>query len=189
MTVEMIYYDWTPESMLEVTLPEPDNFLKVRETLTRIGVSSRKEKVLYQSCHILHKQGHYYIVHFKELFAHSYIKPKLNKVNKNYNFSTIDNNNNNTETNQDKREDSTHTSHTHSSLAKTIPNEVENFLKIQMNAVEFDNDRDNDTSVPLKGEKLTNTGIALSTALRKKFESSLNKQGHRNKFQNQEERC
>ena len=57
MTVEMIYYDWTVESMLEVTLPEPDNFLKVRETLTRIGIASRKEKKLYQSCHILHKQG------------------------------------------------------------------------------------------------------------------------------------
>jgi len=69
MTVEMIYYDWTPESMLEVTLPEPDNFLKVRETLTRIGIASRKEQKLYQSCHILHKQGRYFIVHFKELFA------------------------------------------------------------------------------------------------------------------------
>ena len=69
MTVEMIYYDWKPDSMLEVTLPEPDNFLKVRETLTRIGVASRKDKKLYQSCHILHKQGRYYIVHFKELFA------------------------------------------------------------------------------------------------------------------------
>jgi hypothetical protein len=55
--------------MLEVTLPEPDNFLKVRETLTRIGIASRKDKKLYQSCHILHKQGRYYIVHFKELFA------------------------------------------------------------------------------------------------------------------------
>jgi len=65
----MIYYDWTPESMLEVTLPEPDNFLKVRETLTRIGIASRKEQKLYQSCHILHKQGRYFIVHFKELFA------------------------------------------------------------------------------------------------------------------------
>ena len=54
---------------IEVTLNEQDDFLKVRETLTRIGVSSRKEKVLYQSCHILHKQGRYYIVHFKELFA------------------------------------------------------------------------------------------------------------------------
>ena len=69
MTVEMIYYDWTPESMLEVSLPEPDNFLKVRETLTRIGIASRKENKLYQSCHILHKQGRYFIVHFKELFA------------------------------------------------------------------------------------------------------------------------
>ena len=69
MTVEMIYYDWKPDSMLEVSLPEPDNFLKVRETLTRIGIASRKDKKLYQSCHILHKQGRYYIVHFKELFA------------------------------------------------------------------------------------------------------------------------
>jgi hypothetical protein len=69
MTVEMIYYDWKPESMLEVILPEPDNFLKIRETLTRIGIASRKDKKLYQSCHILHKQGRYYIVHFKELFA------------------------------------------------------------------------------------------------------------------------
>jgi hypothetical protein len=69
MTVEMIYYDWTPDSMLEVTLPEPDNFLKIRETLTRIGIASRKENKLFQSCHILHKQGRYFIVHFKELFA------------------------------------------------------------------------------------------------------------------------
>lgn len=69
MTVEMLYYDWTPDSMLEVVLPEPDNFLKVRETLTRIGIASRKDKRLYQSCHILHKQGRYFIVHFKELFA------------------------------------------------------------------------------------------------------------------------
>ena len=60
---------WTAESMVEVVLKEPDDFLKVRETLTRIGVASRKEKKLYQSCHILHKQGRYYIVHFKELFA------------------------------------------------------------------------------------------------------------------------
>ena len=60
---------WTTESMVEVSLREPDDFLKVRETLTRIGVASRKEKKLYQSCHILHKQGKYYIVHFKELFA------------------------------------------------------------------------------------------------------------------------
>ena len=60
---------WTSDSMIEVGLGEPDDFLKVRETLTRIGVASRKEKKLYQSCHILHKQGKYYIVHFKELFA------------------------------------------------------------------------------------------------------------------------
>ena len=60
---------WTAEQMVEVGLKEPDDFLKVRETLTRIGVASRKEKKLYQSCHILHKQGRYYIVHFKELFA------------------------------------------------------------------------------------------------------------------------
>jgi len=69
MSVEIIYYDWTPDSMLEVLLPEPDNFLKIRETLTRIGIASRKEQTLYQSCHILHKQGRYFIVHFKELFA------------------------------------------------------------------------------------------------------------------------
>ena len=62
-------YLWSPEKMVEVLLSEPDDFLKVRETLTRIGVASRKEKKLYQSCHILHKQGKYYIVHFKELFA------------------------------------------------------------------------------------------------------------------------
>ena len=62
-------YSWTPDKMVEVLLSEPDDFLKVRETLTRIGVASRKEKKLYQSCHILHKQGKYYIVHFKELFA------------------------------------------------------------------------------------------------------------------------
>ena len=60
---------WSQAQMVEVTLNEPDGFLKVRETLTRIGVASRKEKKLYQSCHILHKQGRYYIVHFKELFA------------------------------------------------------------------------------------------------------------------------
>ena len=60
---------WTTDSMIEVGLKEPDDFLKVRETLTRIGVASRKEKKLYQSCHILHKQGKYFIVHFKELFA------------------------------------------------------------------------------------------------------------------------
>ena len=61
--------NWTPNMMVEVLLNEPDDFLKVRETLTRIGVASRKEKKLYQSCHILHKQGHYFITHFKELFA------------------------------------------------------------------------------------------------------------------------
>jgi hypothetical protein len=59
---------WSPVNMLEITLAEPDDFLKVRETLTRIGVASRKENKLFQSCHILHKQGRYYIVHFKELF-------------------------------------------------------------------------------------------------------------------------
>ena len=64
-----IEIQWQPSDMLEVNLAEPDDFLKVRETLTRIGVASRKEKKLYQSCHILHKQGRYYIVHFKELFA------------------------------------------------------------------------------------------------------------------------
>ena len=61
--------NWSQDQMVEVFLNEPDDFLKVRETLTRIGVASRKEKKLYQSCHILHKQGKYYIVHFKELFA------------------------------------------------------------------------------------------------------------------------
>ena len=61
--------NWHPEQMLEVQLKEPDDFLKVRETLTRIGVASRKDKKLFQSCHILHKQGRYFIVHFKELFA------------------------------------------------------------------------------------------------------------------------
>lgn len=60
--------EWTPSSMLEVTLNEPDDFLKIKETLTRIGVASRKDNKLYQSCHILHKQGRYFIVHFKELF-------------------------------------------------------------------------------------------------------------------------
>ena len=61
--------NWSQEQMLEVGLKEPDDFLKIRETLSRIGVASRKERKLYQSCHILHKQGRYYIVHFKELFA------------------------------------------------------------------------------------------------------------------------
>lgn len=61
--------NWSPDMMVEITLGEPDDFLKVRETLTRIGVASRKERKLYQSAHILHKQGRYYITHFKELFA------------------------------------------------------------------------------------------------------------------------
>lgn len=68
-TATDIEVTWSPDQMVEITLSEPDDFLKVRETLTRIGVASRKEKKLYQSCHILHKQGRYYIVHFKELFA------------------------------------------------------------------------------------------------------------------------
>ncbi|CAF34194.1 RegA [Synechococcus phage S-PM2] len=68
MTTE-IGIEWQPSDMVEVSLNEPDDFLKVRETLTRIGVASRKDRKLYQSCHILHKQGKYYIVHFKELFA------------------------------------------------------------------------------------------------------------------------
>ena len=72
---------WTPDSMLEVTIKQPDDFLKIRETLTRIGVASRKDKTLYQSCHILHKQGKYFIVHFKELFALD---------GKPYNFSDTD---------------------------------------------------------------------------------------------------
>tara|TARA_B100001113_G_scaffold316868_1_gene283909 strand:- start:3109 stop:3528 length:420 start_codon:yes stop_codon:yes gene_type:complete len=67
MTEEFV--EWNEQSMIEVALKEPDDFLKVRETLTRIGVASRKEKKIYQSCHILHKRGKYYIVHFKELFA------------------------------------------------------------------------------------------------------------------------
>ena len=66
---EVLEYNWSADKMVEVTLKEPDDFLKVRETLTRIGVASRKEKKIYQSCQILHKQGKYYIVHFKELFA------------------------------------------------------------------------------------------------------------------------
>ena len=69
MTVSEPQVSWSQTNMVEVSLNEPDDFLKVRETLTRIGVASRKEKKLYQSCHILHKQGRYYIVHFKELFA------------------------------------------------------------------------------------------------------------------------
>lgn len=69
MDTNIIYYDWTPQSMLEITLPTPDNFLKVKETLTRIGVASKKERKLFQSVHILHKQGKYYLTHFKELFC------------------------------------------------------------------------------------------------------------------------
>ena len=68
MNEEATLVDWSPESMLEITLNDPDDFLKVRETLTRIGVASRKDQKLFQSCHILHKQGRYFIVHFKELF-------------------------------------------------------------------------------------------------------------------------
>ena len=67
--VQVPEVEWAPDKMVEVVLGEPDDFLKVRETLTRIGVASRKEKKIYQSCHILHKQGRYYLVHFKELFA------------------------------------------------------------------------------------------------------------------------
>ena len=69
MSDENVEISWSPEQMVEVTLRQPDDFLKVRETLTRIGVASRKEKKLFQSCHILHKKGKYYIVHIKELFA------------------------------------------------------------------------------------------------------------------------
>ena len=69
MTTQEPQVNWSPDMMVEVLLNEPDDFLKVRETLTRIAVASRKEKKLYQSCHILHKQGRYYLVHFKELFA------------------------------------------------------------------------------------------------------------------------
>jgi hypothetical protein len=69
MSTDMININFPGYKPLEVTLTEPDDFLKVRETLTRIGVASRKDKTLFQSCHILHKQGHYFIVHFKELFA------------------------------------------------------------------------------------------------------------------------
>ena len=69
MEQDEVYIDITPEDLLEVTLATPDDFLKIRETLTRIGVSSQKDKKLWQSCHILHKRGKYYIVHFKEMFA------------------------------------------------------------------------------------------------------------------------
>ena len=71
--------NWSQEKMLEVSLKEPDDFLKIRETLSRIGVASRKERKLYQSCHILHKQGRYYIVHFKELFALDGKEPNLSE--------------------------------------------------------------------------------------------------------------
>lgn len=71
--------EWTPSDMLEVSLAEPDDFLKIKETLTRIGVASRKDNTLYQSCHILHKQGRYYIVHFKELFLLDGKKSNLEK--------------------------------------------------------------------------------------------------------------
>ena len=73
--------EWSPNSMLEVTLNEPDDFLKIRETLTRIGVASRKDNKLYQSCHILHKQGRYFIVHFKELFL---LDGKKSNLEENY---------------------------------------------------------------------------------------------------------
>jgi len=63
------YIEWTINSMLEITIPEPDSFLKIKETLTRIGIASKKDNTLYQSCHILHKKGSYFLVHFKELFA------------------------------------------------------------------------------------------------------------------------
>jgi hypothetical protein len=83
MSTNADLYDWAQESMLEVILPSPDNFLKVKETLTRIGVASRKEKKLFQSAHILHKQGKYYIVHFKELF-------KLDRRESNITINDID---------------------------------------------------------------------------------------------------
>lgn len=69
MNLNVIYYDWTPNSMVEVKLNEPDDFLKIKETLTRIGIQSMTDKILYQTCNILHKRGKYFIVHFKELFA------------------------------------------------------------------------------------------------------------------------
>ena len=90
MTTQEPQVNWSPDMMVEVLLNEPDDFLKVRETLTRIGVASRKEKKLYQSCHILHKQGRYYLVHFKELFAldgkHDNLTPndvhRINRITK-----------------------------------------------------------------------------------------------------------
>ena len=80
MSTDIIHINFPGYRPLEVVLSEPDDFLKVRETLTRIGVSSRKEKMLYQSCHILHKRGQYYIVHFKELFA---LDGKLSTITEN----------------------------------------------------------------------------------------------------------
>lgn len=79
MAEENELVEWKPSDMLEITLNEPDDFLKVRETLTRIGVASRKENKLYQSCHILHKQGRYFLVHFKELFLLDGKKSNLEK--------------------------------------------------------------------------------------------------------------
>ena len=79
MAEENELIEWKPADMLEITLNEPDDFLKVRETLTRIGVASRKENKLYQSCHILHKQGRYFIVHFKELYLLDGKKSNLEK--------------------------------------------------------------------------------------------------------------
>lgn len=67
--MDKVYFDWNSNEMLEVLLPHPDNFLVIKETLTRIGIASRRDNTLYQSCHILHKQGKYFITHFKELFA------------------------------------------------------------------------------------------------------------------------
>lgn len=64
-----IYVEWNPEQLLEIAISDPDSFLKIRETLTRIGIASKKENILYPSCHILHKRGKYYLVHFKEMFA------------------------------------------------------------------------------------------------------------------------
>ena len=80
--------EWSPSDMLEVSLNEPDDFLKVKETLTRIGVASRKDKKLFQSCHILHKQGRYFIVHFKELFLLDGKKSNL-EINDVYRKNTI----------------------------------------------------------------------------------------------------
>lgn len=69
MSENLTHYDNLTDNMLEITIPEPDSFLKIKETLSRIGIASKKDAILYQSCHILHKQGRYYLVHFKELFA------------------------------------------------------------------------------------------------------------------------